>query len=100
MAILFFSRTGTDAERADQGRAVPIATVIRSLGKHDSRFQQEPPIVNGDEKPSQYSAYTQTVIQVDHAEVCQEFPKAGYYWFPSVRPAECLVLLGLAEPPP
>ena len=97
MATLFFARTGTRSDRAGKGRQVPIEVIVRGLGGHQTHFYDEPPEINPGENPSTFSPYTHTVVQIEASETCVTFPTPGYYVFHSVRPAECLAFLGLAE---
>ena len=97
MATLFFTRTGANPSRADQGRHVSLETVVRGLGGHQTHFYDEPPEINREENPSQLAPYTHTVVKIEASETCAAFPTPGYYVFHSVRPAECLAFLGLAE---
>ena len=96
MATLFFTRTGANPNRADQGRHVSIETVVRGLAGHQTHYFVDQPIINRDEDPSPFSPYTKTVIRIDNNEICPSFPKPGYYFFHSVHPAECLLFLGLS----
>ena len=99
MATVFFARTGTDENRSSHGQQVSIETIVRTLSSYDSKYRAEPPIINAEERPSPYSRYTQTVVEIGKEELCPRFPNAGCYWFYSNRPAECRVILDLPEPP-
>ena len=98
MATIFFARKGTDPNRASVGQHVSIETVVDKLASYSSQYRSSPPIINPDDKPSPYSAYTLTVVEVESSETSSTFPKAGFYWFSEVPPDLCCTLLGLREP--
>jgi hypothetical protein len=95
MATIFFARTGSDPNRADRGLQMPINSVVRALSSYESKYLANPPLINSEEKPSPCSEPTQTVLEIDADKACARFPKAGFYWFFSIRPKECAALLGM-----
>ena len=95
MANLYFTRTGSNADRSNGGQRVSIDTIRRGLAGQQTHFYDEPPKINPTDNPSSFSPYTHTVVEIDASETCIEFPNPGYYVFLSVHPADCLAFLGL-----
>ena len=99
MALVYFGRTGTNKGRTSSPTEIGIATLVEELKAYAAHFSLEPPVVNADERPSQYSDYTLTVAHVDKVETCVRFPRAGYYLFQDLSPSECCRILDIEMPP-
>ena len=98
MANVFFGRKGRSENRASTKQWVSVDVVVQGLKGHEPRYFNGPPVVNGDETPSEFSAYTLTVVEIDEDEICAMFPRSGYYWFPDLTMEQCCTLLGVHEP--
>lgn len=93
MAALFFSRDGKDPNRAESKAELSMTTVMQFFQKYDHYYFADPPGINPDKEPSPYSAYTNVVVEVEKDEVNEKYSKAGFYWFPKLKPSDCTDLI-------
>lgn len=98
MATVHFVKDGklSNGERVTNSADVSVTVAVDKIGHFDVRYMETPPTINPEVRTSDWAEYKHVVLEIEQGEGAPPFSKPGYYYIPSLTPAECKRLLGIS----
>lgn len=100
MTTIYFVKDGKkpNGERLTRNNEISMDAAIKHLSQVGLKHCDNPPTFNPEIIASDFAPYRYVVLKVEENETNPPFKKPGYYYIPSLTPAECQKIFNLSGP--